>query len=354
MGIWYCTREEVRLALDTKEAAHNDTQIDRAIESASRNIEGLCKRKFAPVQATRRFPWPDPQGSRAYRLWLDENELISVTTLTSGGESLTENTDYFLEPVNSGPPFRYVEMNLAGSGAFSSGDSFQRSIVITGLFGYNDEQAPAGELVEALDSSETEVQVSDSSLISVGHLLTVGSERMRVTERDALDIAQNTQGALTAAKNDTTVAVEDGTDIHPGEILLVEGERMKVVSVAGNNVTVLRAFDGTPLAAHSSGTDIYALRSLTVERGAQGSTAATHSSADPITKWVVPGGINALCVAEAVVTNLQEAAGYGNRIGTDMAERDSSGSENMAGRGLPHLRRETKTAYGRKFRKRAV
>ncbi len=51
MGVWYATREDVQRALDSKETARNGAQIDRALESASRSVEALCHRTFAPTLA---------------------------------------------------------------------------------------------------------------------------------------------------------------------------------------------------------------------------------------------------------------------------------------------------------------
>jgi len=352
-GIWYTSREDVASALDIKEVAHNSVQLDRAIGSASRSIEGRLKRTLYPVTATRYFDWPNRSYSRAWRLWLDENELISVSSLISGGTALAPG-DYFLEPVNSGPPYRYIETNQNSSGAFQSGGTGQRAIAITGVFGYSDEQDPAGALAEALDASETAVDVTDASLIGVGDLLLVDGERMAVTARSALDTTNDILTDLTAVKNNVTVSITPGAAFAVGEIIIVDAERMKIIDRTTSTLTVLRAYDGTVLQAHTTGAGIFALRTLTVERGAVGTTAATHLTAAPVTKWVVPEGIRALATAEALNIIEQETAGYGRRVFSDEAERDSAGAENSAGMGLPDLRAQMKTRYGRKYRKRAV
>ena len=93
----YTTRESVQDAFDIREAAHRSTQIDEAIASASDDIDGWLNRHkhgLAPRIATRYFNYPRSDFSRAWRLWLDENELISVTTLTAGG-TVIASTDYF-------------------------------------------------------------------------------------------------------------------------------------------------------------------------------------------------------------------------------------------------------------------
>lgn len=355
--VWYCTREEVMDAFDVREAVDRFAQVDSAIASSSDDIDGWLNRHkhgLAPRTATRYFNWPTSDYSPSYRLWLDENELISATTVTAGGKTLVENTDFYLEPVNSGPPYTYVEIILSGSGAFDNSGTAQRAVAITGKWGINDDQVTAGALAEALDASETGVDVTDASLVGVGSVLLVDSERMLVTGRSALSVGDTLQSAMNAAKNDQTVDLVSGANVHQGEVLLIDNERMKVLSVTGNNVTVQRAYDGSTLATHSAGATVYAFRTLTVERGALGTTAATHLISTAITKWDVPSLVHDLAKAEAITRLEQEWSAYGARVYSDEAERDSSGTEVVAGRGLTDLRKSCARRYKRKFRVRAV
>lgn len=353
----YCTREQVQDAFDVREAAPRSAQIDSAIASASDDIDGWLNRHkhgLAPRTATRYFDWPSQGYGRSWRIWLDENELVSVTSLTSGGTVLTENTDFYLEPVNSGPPYTYVELNLNSTAAFSNSGTYQRAIAIVGVFGINDDRRAAGTLAEALDASETGVDVSDASLVGVGDVLVVDSERMLVTGRSALDTGQTLGSAMNALKNDQVVDVADGTTLHVGETILIGSERMRIVDITGNNATVIRAYDGSTLAAHSSSDAVYAFRTLTVERGALGSTAATHLNAATVEAWDVPSLVRDLCKAEAITRLEQEWSAYGARVYSDEAERDSSGTDVVAGRGLTDIRKSCARKYKRKFRKRAI
>lgn len=157
MSIWYCTREQVKAALDSKETARSNAQIDRAIESASRTIDGgkriggLMRRRFYPEVRTQTFDWPNGQYARSWRLWLDQHELIDVTSITSGGVTLAPG-EYLLRPDDS-PPYNRVEIDLSSSAAWSSGNTHQRAISIVGTFGYCADEAPAGELALAVAST---------------------------------------------------------------------------------------------------------------------------------------------------------------------------------------------------------
>ena len=350
MGTWYCTREDVKSALDVKETARSNAQVDRAIEAASRAVEGFLRRTFAPVLATRYFDWPNQQYARAWRLWLEENELISVTTLTSGGTTVAAS-DYFLEPVNSGPPYDRLEIDVSSSSAFSSGDTWQRSIVVTGTWGYADNSTTVGTITEGLDGSETGVDVDGaaSALVGVGSVLKVDSERMLVTERGTIDTTQNLGGSgLTAMDNDVTVPVSTGSSFGVGEVILIDSEKMLVTDIAGNNLTVIRQWDGSVLATHATSADIYAYRTLTVTRGALGTTAATHSTSAPVTRWDTPGPVRELALAEAVNNLMQSRAGYARTAGSGENERESLIL------GLESLRKSVRRSHGRVARVASV
>lgn len=351
---WYATREDVMRALDSKLTARNSAQLDRALGSASRGIEdGLCHRRFYPEIATRSFNWPDSQSGTSWRLWLDANDLISVTTLTSGGTTIA-STDYFLEPDRYGPPYNRIEIDLASSASFGGGSTHQRDITVTGLWGYRNDETTVGALTAAVSTTTATtaaVSAATSALLGVGSVLRIDSERMLVTGRAMADTGQNVGGAgLTAQQNSVTLAVLDGTLFAVDEILLIESERMLIVDIAGNNLTVIRAWDGTVLAAHAAGVDIYAARTLTVTRGALGTTAATHSSGASVVRWDPPGLVRDLTIADAMNRVLQEQAGYARTSKTSSGAKSTS----METLGLDSLRTQTYNAHGRKGRMRGV
>lgn len=342
----YATREDVKHALDYKETARNSSQIDRILDDASRSIESLCHRDFYPSNATRYKDWPNQQRARSWRLWLDRDELISVSALVAGGTTIP-STDYFLRP-DTGPPYTHIEIDLDSSSAFSAGNTHQRAIAITGVFGYGTVSVPAGALAEVLDSSETGVDVTNSAVVGVGDLILIESERMIVTDKSMLDTGQNCT-VLTASAADVSITGVTSGSVFRDEIILVDSERMRVVDVAGTTVTVKRAFDGSVLATHSNGADIYALRTLTVERGAVGTTAVSHSTATAIGRHAVPGPVRGLCIAEAVAQLIDESTGYA------ATQRTGENSERKVSRtALQERRDRVYSSHGRKVRSRAV
>lgn len=342
----YVTREATKTALDVAETARSNSRVDRAIETATTTVDGFLRRRFSPVVATRYFGWPSDAYRTPWRLWLDADEIISLTSLTSGGVTIPQGA-YFLEPINDGPPYRSIEINLAGSSALTAGQTHQRAIIAAGLFGYRDDTRPAGTIVEDLDASETAVDVSTAAGIGVGDLLKVDSERMLVTERTMVTTGQTLQTPLAASASAVTVAVTTGSAYTADEVLLLDSERMLVTDVAGNNLTVKRAWDGSVLATHT-GSTIYAPRTLTVVRGAAGTTAASHTNSTVLTAHVPPPLTRDLALAYALNQLLQEGAGYARVAGSGDNQRE------LTGRGIGAIEADAMERHGRQLLQGAV
>ncbi|MFI9200162.1 hypothetical protein [Streptomyces sp. NPDC053048] len=350
MGVWYATREDVKEALDFKETARSNRRIDRALESASRSVEGLLHRRFYPQTATRYWDWPNEQTARPWRLWLDDSELISLTTLSSGGTAIAASS-YNLEPNRSGPPYNRIELKLSTSAAFGGGSTHQRDITVTGLWGYRNDETLVADVDEAMTASETDLDLTTSAGVGVGSVLRIGSERLLVTGKAMKDTGVNIDASdsLTASAADVSITVSTLTGAPAlDEVILIGSERMLVVDVAGSVLTVKRAWDGSVLAAHAANADIYAPRTLTVTRGALGTTAATMSAGDDVYRWDPPGPVRELTIAEALTALQQGQAGYARVVGSGEAQREASG------RGLRELRESVYTSHGRKARTRAV
>jgi hypothetical protein len=347
----YATREEVQRGLSVMETARAAAQIDRALDSASRSVEGLTHRRFYPQQATRYFDWPGGQYARPWRLWLDSNELISITTLVTGGTTIA-SSDYFLRRSDQldEAPYNLLELDLDSSAAFGGSSTSQRDIAITGLYGHSNNETTAGALAAAVTTTTATTITVDgpaSAALGVGSVLRVDSERMLVTGRAQVTTGQALLTPVGAGKAEETLQVTTPGAYAPDEVLLLDSERMLIADVS-SVLTVKRSWDGSTLAAHTAPT-IYAARTLTVQRGALGTTAATHSNAAPVYRWDAPGPVKALTIAEAMNTLLQEQAGYGRTVKT-------AGGRSVAAEAgaLGTLRDQVCTSHGRKGRVRAV
>lgn len=347
----YVTIEELRQATDMRPTARSDAHMKLVIDTTSRLIEQTMHRRFYPELDTRYFDWPNAQFAAPWRLWLDADELASDVgvTMTVAGVSVS-SSDFILRPDNgTAPPFTRVEIDLGSSAAFSAGASHQRSIAITGLFGYRSDEATVGTLAEALDAVETGIDVSDSSVIGVGSIIRVDSERMLVTGKTQITTGQSLQTPLIKSMADVTVAVTTGSAYTVGEVILLDAERMLITDIAGNNLVVKRAWDGTVLALHTAPI-IYAQRTLVVERGALGTTAATHSTSTPVYRFLYPGVVQGLATAVALQTLHQQELAYASTTGGQLGQS----ARESTGRALAELWDRAYGAVGRKHRVRAA
>jgi uncharacterized Zn finger protein len=345
----------VKRALDIGETARINKNIDRALVSGARRIEGLCHRIFYPRLATNYFDWPNFQRAVPWRLWLDDTELISVSNLVSGGVTIP-STNYNLESNRVGPPYDRLEVNISTSSALSAGSTFQRSIAITGLWGYTDDSTTVGVTAQSMDTSQTIVQMDPASAseTGVGSIIRIDDERMIVKDRTQVDTGQTLGGSgLTNAKSDVTVTVADGTQFAIDETIKIDSESMLISDITGNNLTVVRGFDGSVLATHAAATHIYAPRNFTVIRGAFGSTAASHLSGASVLRWEAPGAIMQLNITEAIHEVMQEQTGW---FRTMSASSNFGGTSKRAAsmEAIQDLRASVYSAYGRQARYRGI
>lgn len=335
-GVWYCTRERVQRAAQAIGITRL-YEVDQAIETGARAVERAGRgRRYYPTVATRYVEWPNRTPSRVGAIWLSETtELISLSSVLSGGVAI-DTASVLLEPVNDGPPYTRLELDRGTSAAFGYADTSQRSLALAGVFGGCPiVESAAGALAEALDDSETEMDVTGTAagLLGVGSIVRVDSERVIVTERSRITTGTTLAGGgLTASMAGVSVTVSSGTGFAVGEIITIDAEDMLIQSIAGAVLTVKRQYDGTALAAHSAAVTVYASRRLTVTRGALGTTAAAHADATALYRYQPPGPAEALNVAEALNQLSQESSSYGRTIGSGDNVRE------LAARGLKGAR----------------
>ena len=373
----YASREDAQRAIDFKDGIDADVtrKTDRAIQSSSRDIEGHLHRLFYPWDGVKWWDWPAYHYTSPWSLYLDRNDLLCLTAFSSGGVSIPLNT-CFLRPANKRPGFPYtkIELDRSTSSTFGGNSSTpQNAIQMTGTWGFTADADPAGTLTASTGSSGNPILISDASQVGVGDLLILGygrgtapfpgdtlghagliqpyiGERVLVSDRSAADtgLAQSGSGCSTASTADFQLQwTGTGTAPSQGEVLLLDSEQMLVQFVVGSVATVERAWNGTALTAHSSA-EIYAYRSLSVQRGFLGTTAASWPEGTAVYRHRVPQMVRDLAIGESVNRILQETSGYSRMVGSGDAARPASG---MA---LADLWEECRTEYGRQARSRAI
>lgn len=351
MGIRYATREAVKRELDFAETARNDAAVDRALAAASRDADRVCGRQrggFWPELRTRRFDFPDVASPTAWRLWLDEPDLVRLDSITSGG--VTIDPASVLARPDDGPPFDRVELDRSSGASLGLGSTPQRDVTITGVWGYSLDVEAAGTLAAAVSSTTaTTLDVTDGAAVGVHDVLTVDDERLVVTGRRTITTTQTVGGSgLAGSSAATSLTVQDGTKFTPDEVLTVDAERLLVLDVAGNVLVVKRAWDGTVLASHDAGATVFASRRLVVTRGALGTTAATHSNGAAVARHAWPDLVSRYAIAVAAADLQAVSSGMARQAGT--GER----SQDVTGVGLDGLANRLAAAHGRRTRHMAV
>lgn len=184
------------------DAGYAASTILPLLEDASRAAEDYCERSrfgsgFGPRIGTNHYT-----GEGDYSLWLDD-DLLAITSLTvrpsviGTDVSFTESTDYYAVPFDHSPKRRLDAMHTSALYFYE----VQRGIALTGKYGYQDVRVTSSAtLNEALDASETGIDVTSGAAFSEGQTILVDAEQMYVTA-----IATNTLTVVRGA-NGTTAA----------------------------------------------------------------------------------------------------------------------------------------------------
>lgn len=362
----YVTREEVMRAMDIKLTQQAQVRVDRNIQTASDTVEDICKRNFYPTYATKSFDWPNFQYVYPWVLLLDQWEMADQPTLFVTGSLLPSpivipTGNFIMHPINSGPPFTYIELRRDKNSSFGNNTTPQLDIALTGPFGYWTKTKPAGALAAAMsDTTSTIVQVTQGDTPQVGDVMVVDAERMLVQDKQPISTGV-TFNAFTTASNADNVWNFPSGNWFPGEVLTIDQERVLVLSVVGSFMTVKRAYDGTVLAQHTSGT-VYADRQLNVVRGSSGTTAATHTNGTSVAVGSYPGLVKQLALAEALVGITQEPSVYAfdletrTRVNANVYGGTGHGQqrEPAIGIGITDLRDRCAARFGRQVRTRVI
>lgn len=331
MGIWYATVEAVRDATDSASSGRDTRRIMRALEGASRSIDGntwgtgWLARRFYPQIGTYYF---DRRVCRSkytdqWVLDLSPYELAGTPTAITAGGVTIDPASVFLLP-QEGPPYDEIQLNRDVYGAWPTSGTGQRDVLITGPWGFNLDWTPTTTLAGAISDSALMANFASGAGIGTGSLLQLGDEWTVVTIASWLASGETLAADLAESTADDTVAAT----ADPGELLLVGSERLRVLDVAASGMVVVeRAALGSTLAAHSTGDAIYAMRKFGLSRAALGTTAASHADGDAVDLFEFPGPVEQLCIAAALAMTEGETAAYASVAGSgESAHRGAGGN----------------------------
>lgn len=242
----YITLAAVKPTLGIKTSSTDDALLETFLQWATAQIDNHKGRHYDPRRETRYFDLPSAGGSlfgvfeprlqtiaKQPVLRLDE-DLLEVTSIMNGdGFALTK---YVVEPANFSPKTRIRLVNGAAWEAADDGQT-EQAIAVTGIWGSHDRYSAAWKA-----SAYT---LQDNPLSSSA----------------------------------TAITVLGIVGFEAGQLLKIENEFALITAV--NTVA------GTPPALNTY--------NLTVERGANGTTAASHAKDTGLSIWQVQGNISQAC-----------------------------------------------------------
>lgn len=305
----YTTVETVTAALDIQESATATPEVFHAIAGASRAAEGRCKRYFYPEIGTKKYDWPNRQTAETWRVWFYANDLWSLTSVVSGGVTIP-NADIILEPNWSGPPYTSAQVNLGSQSSFAAGSTFQQAAQFTGTWGYLGEVDQVATLTAAVaTTTATTLTATGTPELGIGATIGIDTELLTITGKQSTTTGVTLSAGVAADEAVTLIPVSSTAGFAVGETITVGSERMRITDIT-SGLVVRRAMEGSVLAAHLLGDTVYASRLWTVARGMKGSTAATHLINAPITRYYAPSLVEQFTVAHAMHTLQQQRSAY--------------------------------------------
>lgn len=180
----------------------DDAVIETLLKAVSRYFDDRTGRRFYPYIQTRYFDVPE---DRTMKL---DADLLEVLTVVNGDGTTIPSTEYAVRPRNDSPHYaiRLVDNSTYIWASDGAGDT-KDVIAVTAIWGYHNDYsnawASASTLAEALDESETELDVADGAAFAVGNLIRFDNELGYVSA-----IATNTLTS-TRGENGSTEATHD-------------------------------------------------------------------------------------------------------------------------------------------------
>ena len=194
-----------------------DTRLRAVIEGVSRQIDAYCNRHFFELSMTRVFDGDGGQELLVPDLVsIDAGGLKTDDDKDRSFETAWAVTDYLEEPANADPtgghdssrPLTRVVVDT-DAGTKTAWPTGRQTVQIAGQWGYWRRLRTATDtLNEALDATETGVDVSTRTDVETGHTISIDSEQMYVQSysTNTLTVARGVNGT-TAASHSTGAAI---------------------------------------------------------------------------------------------------------------------------------------------------
>lgn len=195
------------------------------LRTVSRRVDALFNSRrplFLPYKETRKFALSAQRVNSALGTFQLDGYLLALTTLTVAGNAVTDVEAY---PDSTMPPFNLLRLTDCCTGwyGFCAACNTPQQVAVDGIWGFSTDYANAWLAVDAL----------------------------------AAAITTTTATTFTVASASGDDAYGQPYRISAGHLVKVDDEYMEVVSVSSNTVTVVRGANGTTAAAHLISAVVY-------------------------------------------------------------------------------------------------
>lgn len=189
----YCSVEELVAAVPHLAQAGASGLFDAVILdhvlAASREVELRLGRGFYPYTGMNAYRWPPFAVAYSWEVYTDDDILsVSSVQVAAGGIGAVPIalTQYYLEPQQFGAPYNRLEVDLSSSDVLQAGPTPQRSVQITGQWGYCATLAAAGLLTSGINATATTLTVSTPVAVQQGDVILIDSEALFIDHSASL------------------------------------------------------------------------------------------------------------------------------------------------------------------------
>jgi len=264
----YCVLHDLKAYLRVTET-DSDVVLTLFAQQASRILDAACRRRFYPLVATRYYDHP----ADASVLVLDDDLLDVKTFTTNNGAVTLAASDYYLTcgERHNVTPYDRIKMRSDGQhAALQYSTTPQRANAVTGVWGYHEAWGSAWDAVDVLtagvNSSTTTLAVNDAD----------GPDLDGLTPR-----------------------------FKAGQLIRVDDEYMAVTVVTAgttNTLTVRRGVNGTTAATHDAAAAVMVYRPMSdIVLAAQRLAAWLYGQRDqPYTERIQVAQQGTISIPEAI------------------------------------------------------
>lgn len=217
-GTLWQARQEIKVEATDDSG---DEYIKELLYWTSARIDARTGRWFWPLSASRSY---DAIGAHigAYHLDIDA-DLLALTSITNGDGAAIGAGDVLLYPPNVTPAWR-LKLKTSAATAFTYTTDWEQAVSVSGVWGYHSSYSRAWTV--------SGLTTADNPLSSSATALTVSAN---VQQRDTYGLMPR---------------------LSAGNLIRLENEFCEVLDASGTTVSLRRGVNGTTAASHAAGTAV--------------------------------------------------------------------------------------------------